>query len=411
MRIAVVGGGAAGMMCAAAINELNPKIEIFLLEKNDSLGKKVIISGGGRCNVTTGFTDIKVVLSKYPRGGKFLNSAMHRFPPAAVKAWFANHNVPLKCEADGRLFPLSNKGEEVVKVFENIFALHKTTLLFKHTVKHIAKTAQGFRVDFATQPSLAVDRVVLALGGQARRYTGSTGDGYSLAEQLGHHITPLAPSLNAFTTQEQWPARLTGVSLIKVKIQTDTPKYQAALGPLVFTHWGISGPAVFALSSLMAFVDYSATKPLAVYIDLLPDLTVATMAAELKSLVSVNPKKSFKNTLHNFVPLSVAELICRQLSIPPEQKNAAMSKYDLHQVEQRLKHLPLNVIGRRAGDEFVTAGGVELTEVDPRTMQSKVCAGLYLVGEILNIDGFTGGFNLQSAWATGQTAGASLAAE
>ena len=407
MRIAIIGGGAAGMMCAATIAENNPRAEIFLIERNSSLGKKVIISGGGRCNVTTGIEDIKIVLEKYPRGGKFLNSAMHRFPPASVRAWFEEHGVPLKCEDDMRVFPFSNQGKDIVRVFEKILNSGKHKILFNHSVTKIEKKSKQFSIYFREQKPLLVDRVVLTLGGQAYRQTGSTGDGYGLAESLGHHISNLAPSLSSLSSKETWPSDVAGVSFAYAKLRAQGKKNYEFSGPFVFTHWGISGPAVFALSSLIAFEKFSDLKPLKMYLDFAPDLSIDQVLEKIKKFALSEPKKIFKYALHQVMPLSLALVALEQLAISEKKKNGEISKQELFKVASWLKNVPLTITSRRAGDEFVTAGGVSLEEVDPSTMGSKVCPNLYFAGEILDIDGYTGGFNLQSAWATGRLAGIS----
>lgn len=405
MRVGIIGGGAAGMMCAATINETEPKVEVFLIERNDLLGKKVLISGGGRCNVTTGIQDLKVVLKKYPRGEKFLFSAMHKFSPEMVYNWFEQHGVPLKCEKDMRVFPVSNQGKDIVGVFEQIFSKNKTKVFFKHTVTAVEKKGSKFKILFKEQEPLEVDRLVLSLGGQAFRQTGSAGDGYTLAESLGHSITPLAPSLFSFVTKETWPKNLSGLSFTKVNILVQASKRQNFTGPFLFTHWGLTGPAVFALSAMIAFENFNKAEPLKIFIDFLPDISVEKLDVEIKKILKDNPKKSFKNSLHNFVPVSLTEIICQELDVNLEKKNAEISKQELFLTQQFLKRAPLHIVGRGPGDEFVTAGGVDLTEVNPRTMESKICPGLYFAGEILNIDGFTGGFNLQASWATGHAVG------
>lgn len=405
MRVGIIGGGAAGMMAAATINELHPETDVFLLEKNDHLGKKVLISGGGRCNVTTGIQDMRTVMQKYPRGGKFLHSAMYNFSPADVYAWFETHGVPLKNEPDNRVFPQSNNGHDVVGAFMRVYKEHNTKLLLTHAVTSITKSGAAFTIHCKAQDDTEVDTVVLALGGQAFRHTGSTGDGYTLAESLGHHVTPLAASLNSFFTQETWPGSLAGLSFSSAKLSSPRAKHYAFSGPFVFTHRGLSGPAVFALSSLIAFEEYNRTNPLLVLIDFIPDTSPELVTSELTALLSAHPKKSFKNTLHHFVPFSLAEVVCKELAIPLDKKNAEISKLERTSAERWLKSAPVHVIARGAGDEFVTAGGVELHEVNPKTMESTLCPGLFFAGEILNVDGYTGGFNLQASWATGRLAG------
>jgi predicted Rossmann fold flavoprotein len=233
------------------------------------------------------------------------------------------------------------------------------------------------------------------------------GDGYAFAESLGHHTTPLAASLNSFITQEKWVREISGVSFEKSTIFSDRKKEYTFTGSFLFTHTGISGPAVFALSSLIAFENYGIKNPLALFIDFLPDISNEELIKKMNNHKLEHAKKSFKNILHFFVPESVAELICREQQISLEKRAADVTKEEMQKAIDWLKKMPLHAIGRGAGDEFVTAGGVELSEVDPKTMQSKICPGLFFAGEILNVDGFTGGFNLQASWATGYAAGKS----
>lgn len=407
MRIAIIGGGAAGLMAAAAVHETDPRAEVFLIEKNDGLGKKVLISGGGRCNLTTGIRDIRMVLTKYPRGAKFLTKAMHRFPPEVVAAWFEGHGVPLKVEADQRVFPVSNDGRDVVAALTAAFGGAAVKTMLKTQVMAVRKNRDGFAVSLKNQDApLLVDRVVLTTGGQAYRQTGSTGDGYGFAVSLGHSLTPLAPSLSALATADKWVADLAGVSFKKALLRAGERK---AEGPFIFTHRGLSGPAVFALSSLVAFDDFSPAKPLAVSIDFFPDRKLADLSEMALFHLQKYPKKSLANVLGALVPKSFSAIVCGQCGLDAESPAAGCGKKCAENLAKCLKDFRLNVVGRSAGEEFVTAGGIDLKEVDPSTMQSKICPGLFLAGEILDIDGFTGGFNLQSAWATGRLAGQSAA--
>ncbi len=409
MSIAIIGGGAAGMMAAAAALEKNPEAEIFLIEKNTALGQKVIISGGGRCNVTTGFSDLRLIADRYPRGGKFLQSAFHRFGPEQVMDWFENHGVPLKIEEDLRVFPISDNGKDIVGVFDELFAKSNVHILFKTELTALEKHADRFTLTLKNREPLMVDKVILTTGGQAYRSTGSTGDGYRFAESLGHSITPLAPSLNSFITQEPWPKNLAGVALKKVRLSTKTSKKLEWTGPILFTHRGLTGPAVFALSALIAFEAYTPQQPLELTLDLISDTPAALLEQEFQKHTQENPKKTFRNLVAYFVPKSVAWELCDQLHIDEEKQAPQVGKKERLQLLENLKHLKLHLIGRAAGDEFVTAGGVNTDEVDPRTMESKLAPGLYFAGEILNMDGFTGGYNLQAAWASGHLAGESAA--
>ncbi|WKZ29344.1 MAG: NAD(P)/FAD-dependent oxidoreductase [Patescibacteria group bacterium] len=407
MKIAIVGAGAAGLMAAATIHEHNPKAEVFLIEKNNGLGKKVIISGGGRCNVTTGLRDIREVLSKYPRGGKFLNSVMRRFPPEAVYDWFEAHGVPLKIEDDLRAFPLSNDGHDIVGAFERLFdGSNVRVWLNRHVVK-IEKQGSGYRVSFKDGETLDVERVILTTGGQAFRHTGSTGDGYAFAESLGHSVTALAPSLNSFFTKESWPKDVSGLSFEKARLRTRFEKAYEFTGPFLFTHRGVSGPAVFALSSLVAFETYDAARPMRLLIDIFPDLSEEALIKKIETLLQAHGKKLLGTILDFLMSKSLADVVCRELQLDAHTRAAEVSKKEMRRLAAWLKSIPLSVVGRGAGDEFVTAGGVDLADVDPRTMESKISPGLYFAGEILDIDGFTGGFNLQASWAAGRAAGES----
>jgi len=419
MRVAIIGGGAAGLMAAATIHEDDPSVEIFLIERNDGLGKKVIISGGGRCNVTTGIRDVKTVLTKYPRGNKFLTSAMYAFPPEAVEAWFESHGVPLKTQADLRVFPVSDDGHDIVRAFGELFAMSNVHILLKTSATRVEKIDDEFHIFTKESPDPVVaDRLVLTTGGQAYRHTGSTGDGYAFATALGHTITPLAPSLNAFFTSETWPKEISGLSFERATItakrgssnlRTSAPSpLPSFTGPFLFTHKGVSGPAVFALSSIVAFEPYDATNPLEIAIDLFPDLTVDDLRAKIETVAIANANKRFDNVLGLLVPKSLSDIVVDQLGISKTKSANQVAKKDMARAAAWLKAIPLHVVQRGAGDEFVTAGGVTLSEVDPTTMESRVCPGLFFAGEILDVDGFTGGFNLQASWAAGHLVGKSI---
>lgn len=409
MNVGIIGGGAAGLMTAATLLDADPTARIFLIEKNDGLGKKVIISGGGRCNVTTGIHDVRTVLTKYPRGGKFLSSAMYGFPPEAVYAWFETAGVPLKREEDLRVFPQSDNGEDIVGVFQKRFQASRIQTLLKTNAIRIEKYGAHFNIFFKDQDApLSVDRVVLTTGGQAYRHTGSTGDGYAFATALGHTLTPLAPSLNAFYVREKWTADVAGLSFQRARLTAKRGKKISIIGAFLFTHKGVTGPAVFALSSQVAFETYDVAQPLSIAIDLFPERTMDEIRHMLEQSMLANPKKSFANVLTMLMPKSLVDVLYHELTLPKDKRANEISKKDIIRCVTWLKGIPLNVIGRGAGDEFVTAGGINTKEVDPTTMESKICPGLYFAGEILDIDGYTGGFNLQASWATGHLAGVSI---
>ncbi len=405
------------MMAATTIIERNPSAKVFLIERNRILGQKVRMTGGGRCNVTTGRTDMDDILRRYPRGKNFLKHAVYSFPPWKVMEWFEAHGVPLKTEEDLRVFPVSDKSDDIVAVFEKLFEKSNVQVMLGATVTSVKKGADGFEIEvpsplgLAPSSQLQARSLLIAVGGQAG---GSTG-GYALASSLGHTITPLAPSLNSFVVQEPWVKDLAGVSFKSVhfkfvgtqNIASPENRYEFT-GPFVFTHKGITGPAVFALSSLAAYEKLSVETPARLLIDLLPETSEAVLTQQLQEGIAAHPKKTFENLLSQFVPKSVATVICQSIGIPAERIAVEVSKKDLHKTIAWIKGLPLTIIGRTAGEEFVTAGGVSLKEVDSKTMESKICPGLFLAGEVLDVDAFTGGFNLQAAWATGRLAGENL---
>ncbi|OGM00429.1 hypothetical protein A2480_04220 [Candidatus Uhrbacteria bacterium RIFOXYC2_FULL_47_19] len=406
MKIAIIGGGASGLMAAVTITETS-KAEVTVIERNTAPGRKILLTGGGRCNLTTGLTDIHEILSRYPRGGRFLSSAMRRFPPAAVCDWFEVHRMPLKTEDDNRVFPRSNNGHDVVSVFKHLLIPPQARLMTNTSVSSVTKQSDGqFVINLSKRVHpLLVDRLIIATGGQAYRQTGSTGDGYTFAAALGHTITELAPSLSGLVVSERWPVKLSGLSFTSAKLTAKHNHRFSLTGPLILTHNGLSGPAIFALSSLIAHQHFSPTEPLDLTIDLFPEQNREELLNQLTATTANGPRRNFRNVLSELVPKRLADIICRELKTDPDRNAAEAGRCEFRRVVDWLKAIPLHLVGRRAGEEFVTAGGVSLSEVNPSTMESKICPGLFLVGEVLDIDGFTGGFNLQAAWCTGRLAG------
>lgn len=410
MKIAIIGAGAAGMMAAAAIVESGADVQVVIIDRNPVMGRKVMISGGGRCNVTTGVRPLRNVFEYYPRGARFLRTAFHQFPPEKVYEWFEAHGVPLKIEEDLRVFPQSDNGEDVVGVFVQMFREAGVEVLLKRAMKSIVQNADGgfvIRVEHnKEEQEIVADKVIFATGGQAYRHTGSVGDGYTFAESLGHSVTALGPSLNALHIAEEWPKQMSGISFERATLhaKSATEEYEFT-GPFVLTHQGISGPAVFALSALIAFEKFDKAKPLNFFIDFAPDKTQEDLRGFFAQHTEAHPKQLCVHSLQEYVPKRIAQVAFEQLSIPLERTNVEVSKKDKNRLVEWIKRSPLHVIGRGAGSEFVTAGGVELSEVNPNTMESRITPGVYFAGEILNVDGFTGGFNLQASWAAGRLAG------
>lgn len=406
MKILIIGGGAAGMMAAAAIVESDPEAEVCLVDKNAELGRKVVISGGGRCNLTTAEGEMSSLMSAYPRGSRWLRFCMHEFPPESVCEWFEDHGIPVKTEGK-KIFPVSNKGTDITSMFQRLFADKGVEVLMKTAVTGIVREDDGFRVTFKYGERYC-DKLIIATGGHAYRHTGSTGDGYAFAEALGHNITPLAATLTSFSAAEKWIADLAGVSIQNAKFKLVGKEKHECTGPFLFTHKGVSGPGIFALSSLSAFEECSSEHPLPLFIDFIPNSTYQDLLDEIAGKIEDSPKLTLMKILKEYLPKSLLEVIFRGLGVDGAKMASEVAKKDLNRVIESLKNFEITLIERTPGSEIVTAGGVDLKEVDQKTMESKICPGLHFGGELLDIDGFTGGYNLQSAWATGRLAGMSV---
>jgi hypothetical protein len=401
-NIIIIGGGPAGMMAAVAAKEKNPNCGVQLFEKNANLGAKVLISGGGRCNVTTGIFDVKELLKNYPRGAKFLMTAMFRFPPKKVMEWFEEHGVKLKTEEDLRVFPVSDNSKDVVNALEKNLKENGVEIICNMPVSKITRNGKQFKVESKDGNTFTADAVILTTGGNAYRHTGSTGDGYAFAEALGHKITKLGSSLSSFVVAEKWIGDLAGVSFEKAKLTLG--KYERR-GAFMFTHRGVSGPAVFALSSYAAYEPISAKTPLKLTVDFFPNEKLEALDKRLFDLIQKNSQKGLTNFLDILLPKSLCAVVVSLSSIDGKTKAGSLTKENRKALAHLLKEFTMTIIDRSGGEEFVTAGGVELSEINTNTMESKICPGLYFAGEIMDVDGFTGGFNLQASWATGALAG------
>ena len=406
--IAVIGGGAAGMMAAATLIESGKPCRVLLFEKNKKLGAKVIISGGGRCNVTTGLTNRQELLKKYTRGGNFLKAALAKFPPQTVYEWFETHGVPLKTEADSRVFPLSDDGHDIVKIFEDLFAQNDSELHLLTSVESVENVGEQFLLQ-TNRGNFHSDFIIITTGGSAYRHTGSTGDGYAFASALGHTITPVGPSLNSFMIKEEWPKELSGISLADATLKyTKT----AVSGPLLFTHFGISGPVTFSLSSHIPYEKISPDAPLTIQLIPLAGKSFQDWEAVLLDTIAQHGKKHLNTFLQTFFPKRLVSALLRLGGIKEHAPLSELSKEKRRALSHLLSgNIRLNLTARRPGDEFVTAGGVSTNEINPQTMESLKTKGLYFGGEVMNVDGVTGGFNLQASWATGRLAAKTIAKE
>lgn len=407
MSVAIIGWWAAGMICAATLLERGYSDRIFLFDKNPSLWAKVIISGGGRCNVTTGYYKKQDLQSKYPHGWEFLQAAITQFGPRKIRNRFTTHGVPLKQEHDMRIFPLSDNGRDIVGLFEQLFSVASCINLHCST-RVLTIQPQSWLFDIQTSSwSYTVNNVVLATWWNAYRHTGSAGDGYTFAQSCGHTITPLWPSLTSFETWETLFHQLSWISLPDAQIIIN--KTISCQWPMLFTHFWISGPMIFAFSAHIAHQTISKTSPY--QLKLIPDrsLSYEQRLNICRTAAQEEPHKHIHTLLRQYLPRRMIDLLLEYLILPWEYALKYCSKEVFIQVAQLLGNgIPLTLIGRRNGDEFVTSWWVSLDEIDPFTMCSKLYPWLYIVGELLDVDGITWGYNLTASWATGRLAGESI---
>lgn len=399
--VVVIGGGAAGMMAALSAHRAGARV--ILVEPNEKLGRKLYITGKGRCNLTNNTTP-EGVLRHVPRNGRFLYSAVTRFPPAAVMEYFETLGVPLKTERGGRVFPCSDRAADVIDAL--FFALKKagvTLLRDRATALEIQEErVTGVVLEGQT---LAAGAVILATGGLSYPATGSTGDGYRLAQQAGHTIVEPRPSLVPLEEAGDTCARMQGLSLKNVTLTLKNQKKKAVFqeqGEMLFTHFGLSGPLVLSAS---AHANWAKDTYTAV-IDLKPALDEEKLEARILRDVAQAPNKAFHNFLEGLLPRLLIPVAGERAQIPADLPVNAMTRAQRRRLMEVMKHFAIPIAGPRPIKEaIITAGGVKTGEVDPGSMMSKKTAGLFLAGELLDVDAYTGGFNLQIAWCTGRAAG------
>lgn len=414
-NIAIIGAWASGLMTAATIleNTHNQDYHIHIFEKNLTPGKKVIISWGGRCNVTTGITDKKELLSRYTRGGEFIKTALGKFSPKKCREWFESHKIPLKCEADNRVFPLSDNGKDIVWVFEKIFLLHeeKITLHFGEWVSQVYSEDAWFRIK-TEKWVYQTDILVITTGGNAYSHTGSNGDGYAFARTLGHTITPLWPSLSSFLTSDEWMKLCSGTTFATGRISFEIGGKNLSLsGPILLTHFGISGPLTFRVSSYLAFETIQKDHPKDILLAPIGAMKKEDWELFLKNEFSIHPKKTLTNILISHFSRKFAESFSSHFFPYLADIFAwSISRNDREKISDLLGNgFPISLIERRPGDEFVTAGGVSTGEISGETFESNIKKNLYFAWEILDVDGVTGGFSLQICWSSGYSAGKDIA--
>lgn len=411
----IVGGGAAGMMAAIQAAALGKKV--LLLERNSRLGRKLLITGKGRCNVTNN-CDLDTLMANIPRNPRFLYSAFHSFGPADTMEFFESRGLPLKTERGNRVFPVSDRAADVAAVLEKGLRDPNVTVRTGRAAELLLEDGRvlGGRCEDGTE--YRAGAVLLATGGKSYPLTGSTGDGYALAEQAGHRIVPLAPSLIPVVTAEKDPREMQGLSLKNVTLtvtRNGKPVF-SELGELLFTHFGVSGPLVLSASAHMAgeapeaqtegaYASMLRGKDYRMAIDWKPGLTPEQLDKRLLRDFGKCQNKDIINSLGELLPRKSIPVMLRRAGIPFETKVNAMTREQRRSLLEALKGFELTPVGFRPIEEaIVTSGGVDVREVNPKTMESKKVSGLYFAGELLDVDGYTGGFNLQIAFSTGYLA-------
>lgn len=389
-------------MCAltAAQRGLN----VVLLEPNKMLGKKLRITGKGRCNVTNN-CDIKTILANIPGDGRFLYSALNRLGPQDTMALFEALGVPLKTERGSRVFPVSDRSHDIANALERAYA-HAGGRVVHAAATDILTQDGAVSAVVTTEGTIDCDAAVICTGGLSYPLTGSTGDGYRLAQRLGHTVTPTRASLVPLESDDPWCAEMQGFSLRNVTLTVYDEQNKVIysdLGEMLFTHFGVSGPLVLSASAHMR--DFSQHK-YRLSIDLKPALDEKKLDARILRDFQKYANRDFKNALYDLAGHAMIPVLVRLSGIPEDTKVNAITREQRHRLVELFKHFPVSVTGTRPIDEaIITSGGVSLKEVNPRTMGSKLVPGLHFAGEVLDLDAYTGGFNLQIAWSTGYVAG------
>lgn len=407
MKTAIIGGGPAGMMAAIAASE---KSQVTLYEKNDILGKKLLITGKGRCNLTNAGTEDEII-EAFGKNGRFLFSALNSFSNKDLMNFFEKRGLPLKVERGKRVFPESDKSLDVLRVLEKELNEKNIKILKNTSVKKInVLENNGFEI-VTEKGNETYDALVITTGGKSYPKTGSTGDGYIFARSLGHSVSSLSPYLIPLETNQEDIKELMGLSLKNVLLKAfiNGKKKGEEFGEMIFTHFGISGPVVLTLSKIAVDALKKEKNKVVYYIDFKPALSFDELDKRIIRDFEKYNNKQFKNALDDLLPRKMIPVVLNRSGIDEEKKVNQISKEERKIIIDLLKNFPVEISGTRPLSEaIVTSGGISLKEINPKTMESKLYPGLFFAGEILDLDGVTGGYNLQEAFSTGFLAGSSV---
>jgi len=400
LKIGVIGGGAAGFFAAIHAKENHPQAEVLILEKSQETLSKVKISGGGRCNVTNACPSISQLVKSYPRGSKLLKKAFQEFNNQHTLSWFADRGVAIVAEPDGRMFPKSNSSQSIIDVFLTETKRLQIPVILGAGVKQIIPLEEGFKLKFQRgREDEHFDKLIIASGGSARK------KGLEWMEDLGHKIVEPVPSLFTFNMPKNPIQKLMGLVAKEVQVSIQGTKLQSE-GPLLITHWGMSGPAILKLSAFGARDFAKMNYEFKVQVNWAKEANQQKMLDKLEALQEEHPKKQLGKLKAIDVPERLWHFLLAKAELSADKKMEDLGKKAFNKLTSVLCHDVYEVKGKTTfKEEFVTAGGVSLESIHPKSMESKVCPGMYFAGEVLDIDGITGGFNFQAAWTTGYLAG------
>lgn len=410
-NIIVIGGGAAGMMAAVSAAQHGGKVTI--LEKMSVLGRKLSITGKGRCNITNS-ADKQTIIKNMPGNGSFIYSALHNFDNQDIIDFLHSHGVMTKVERGGRVFPVSDDAKDVVEAFRKAFRELNIEVVTGQAVKRIlVHNGRVTGVLAGNNTEYAADAVILATGGASYPGTGSNGDGYRMGQAVGHTIVPLKPSLVPLEVSEDWIGELQGLSLknVSAAVIFDGKKVADDFGEMLFTHYGLSGPIILSLSKKVAeLLDSKSGQEILLAINLKPALTAEVLDKRIQRDFEKFARKQLKNSLGELLPAKLINVIIDLAHLDPDKFVHQITKPERARLLEQMTNLTFTITKTRPVSEaIVTAGGIHVKEINPKTMESKLIEGLYFAGEVIDIDGYTGGFNLQAAFSTGYAAGQNAA--
>jgi predicted Rossmann fold flavoprotein len=407
-QVCVIGAGPAGLM--ASIQSTLAGADTVILEANQIPGRKLLMTGGGRCNFTHDVS-AREMARQVDHGGRFLQYCLHEFPPREIMDIFNQWGLPCKVEAGQCVFPKSDRADDVSNVLTKMAKKVNVSVIYNQKVWHITKNKyERFQITTSRDEFIEAQSVIIATGGKSWPKTGSTGEGYNFAKALGHNIIKPRPALVPLVTRENWPGMIAGTAIEKVKINCHVgPQKYAAQGSMLFTHKGIGGPAVLDISRYLT-EHLPNSKAILITIDLFSNMSFAALEEELIGLFESNPKKTLLGVMKLLIPNRLADVLLGEFGFDSNSRISQLKKQNRKNLVSLLKAIPLKILSTEPlAKATITRGGVSTDQIEAKTMESKICSGLYFAGEIIDADGPCGGYNLQICWSTASVAGLAAA--